>query len=90
MALIPSKHMIARLPAIYETASSSLDGYASSADYTQSTARGKPRSSPSGVEIGLRLRVSTAVMKHHDQKASWDGKGLFCLHNSGLILATRI
>ena len=26
------------------------------------------------------VRVSIAVMKHHDQKASWRGKGLFGLH----------
>jgi hypothetical protein len=26
------------------------------------------------------LRVSIAVMKYHDQKAIWGGKGLFSLH----------
>jgi hypothetical protein len=26
------------------------------------------------------VRVSIAAMKHHDQKASWGGKGLFSLH----------
>jgi len=26
------------------------------------------------------VRVSTAATKHHDQKASWGGKGLFGLH----------
>ena len=26
------------------------------------------------------LRVSIAAMKHHGQKASWGGKGLFGLH----------
>ena len=26
------------------------------------------------------VRVSIAVMKHHGQKASWEGKGLFGLH----------
>jgi hypothetical protein len=26
------------------------------------------------------LRVSIAVMKHHDLKASWGGKGLFGLY----------
>jgi hypothetical protein len=29
---------------------------------------------------GVSVRVSIAVMKHHDQKASWGGKGLFGLY----------
>ena len=28
----------------------------------------------------ILVRVSIAVMKHHDQKASWGWKGLFSLH----------
>jgi hypothetical protein len=28
---------------------------------------------------GVIVRVSIAAMKHYDQKASWGGKGLFCL-----------
>ena len=30
--------------------------------------------------VNVLVRVSTAVMKHHAQKASWGGKGLFGLH----------
>jgi hypothetical protein len=31
------------------------------------------------------VRVSIATTKHHDQKASWGGKGLFSLHTNILL-----
>jgi hypothetical protein len=33
-----------------------------------------------GFKIHICLRVSTAVTKHHDQEASWGGKGLSGLY----------
>jgi hypothetical protein len=32
------------------------------------------------MESFVLVRVSIAAMKHHKQKASWGGKGLFGLH----------
>jgi hypothetical protein len=29
------------------------------------------------VSPGVLVRVTTGLIKHHDQKASWGGKGLF-------------
>jgi hypothetical protein len=30
--------------------------------------------------VDIWIRVSLAATKHHDQKVSSEGKGLFCLH----------
>ena len=30
--------------------------------------------------VSVLVRVTIAVMRHHDQKSSWGGKGLFGLH----------
>lgn len=38
------------------------------------------QNSSSGTEIDVLVTVSVAAMKHHNQKASWGGKGLFGLH----------